>query len=197
MSFCHFLAKISPHRQVFATFTKIFPHSMVSATFAKISPYSTLLSPSPLSFLPSPISPCFFSSLHTFISYFHTSCQQTAHQGQSRLPTKGSQGHPPRAARATHQGQPGPPTKGSQGHPPRAATLWALCFSLNKVQKKVSSESKGLISTDRGTKTTLVRTIPRSILSRIQRICPLQYLQLLLSPTTFVAFTQKSERAIV
>ena len=38
-----------------------------------------------------------------------------------------------------------------------------------------SSENKGLISTDRGTKTTLMRTIPRSILSRIQRICLLLY----------------------
>ncbi len=45
------------------------------------------------------------------------------------------------------------------------------------------SENKGLISTDRGTKTTLMRTIPRSILSRIQRICLFQYLQMLLSPT--------------
>ena len=43
------------------------------------------------------------------------------------------------------------------------------------------SKNKGLISTDRGTKTTLMRTIPRSILSRIQRICLFQYLNLLLS----------------
>ena len=49
--------------------------------------------------------------------------------------------------------------------------------------KEIRSENKGLISTDRGTKTTLMRTIPRSILSRIQRICPFQYLQMFLSPT--------------
>ena len=49
--------------------------------------------------------------------------------------------------------------------------------------RAIRSENKGLISTDRGTKTTLVRTIPRSILGRIRRICPFQYLQELLSPT--------------
>jgi hypothetical protein len=48
---------------------------------------------------------------------------------------------------------------------------------------QIRSENKGLISTDRGTKTTLMRTIPRSILSRLQRICLFQYLQVLLSPT--------------
>jgi hypothetical protein len=45
------------------------------------------------------------------------------------------------------------------------------------------SLDSGLISTDRGTKTTLMRTIPRSILSRIQRICLSKYLLELLSPT--------------
>ena len=82
MSFCLFLAKmakISPHRQVSATFTKIFPLLLVLPLLRKISPYSILLSPSP-------IQPCFlqpshfhsyptsFSNLHTFIqpSHFHS-----------------------------------------------------------------------------------------------------------------------------
>ena len=43
--------------------------------------------------------------------------------------------------------------------------------------RDISSENKGLISTDRGTKTTLMRTIPRSFLSRIQKICLFEYLK--------------------
>ena len=44
-------------------------------------------------------------------------------------------------------------------------------------------QNEGWISADRGTKATLMRTIPRSILGRIRRICLFQYLQELLSPT--------------
>ena len=46
---------------------------------------------------------------------------------------------------------------------------------VSECRTSFSSENKGLISTDRGTKTTLMRTIPRSILGRIQRICLLLY----------------------
>ena len=43
---------------------------------------------------------------------------------------------------------------------------------------KTNLQNKSLISADRGTKTTLTLTILRSYLSRIQRICLLQYLNL-------------------
>ena len=52
-----------------------------------------------------------------------------------------------------------------------------------KGSRKTNLKNKGLISTDRGTEATLMRTIPRSMLSRIQRICPSQYLELCFSTT--------------
>ena len=58
-----------------------------------------------------------------------------------------------------------------------------MIAALNADPEKFKSVNEGLISTDRGTKTTLMRTIPRSILSRIQRICLFKYLLELLSPT--------------
>jgi hypothetical protein len=50
-------------------------------------------------------------------------------------------------------------------YPPKGVGSWGGDHFV-----QVKSENEGLISTDRGTKTTLMRTIPRSILSRLQRI---------------------------
>ena len=44
--------------------------------------------------------------------------------------------------------------------------------------RKTNLQNKGLISADRGTKATLMLTILRSYLSRLQRICLLRYLNL-------------------
>jgi hypothetical protein len=52
--------------------------------------------------------------------------------------------------------------------------------SRGKVLKQIA-RTEGLISTDRGTRATLMRTIPRSILSHIQKICLFQYLELCFS----------------
>ena len=82
--------------------------------------------------------------------------------------------------------------KEGRGQSPRAASGPLKTRYCLKICWKTNLQNKGLISVDRGTKATLVRTIPRSYLSRIQRICQSRYFKLFSS----IACPRFSARAV-